>query len=77
MSSIFSVGTCSNLAASLVVNNGTSVAVSVTHSGHSLRYVRGVSSHRRLDTRLRGHLEHERQKCQMSAVGSPRYSMIA
>src|SRR5262249_18489809 len=46
-------------------------------SGHSLRYVGGMSSHTRLDNRFRGHFEHERQKCQTSSPGGERYSMNA
>src|SRR5215471_5127995 len=51
--------------------------VSVTHSGHSLRYIGGRSSNTTFDNRLRGHFEHERQKCQMSSPGGERYSMNA
>ena len=49
--------------------------VRVTHSGHSLRYLAGMSSQMRSDALLRGHFEHERQKCQMFSPGRQRYSL--
>jgi len=53
------------------------VDASVKHSSHSFSSLGGVSSHMTLTRPPRGHFEHERQKCQISAFGSARYSVLA
>src|SRR6185503_16468462 len=55
----------------------TTIEVSLWHSAHSFRCLGGLASHRMFARRLRGHLEHCRQKCQLSSFGSllVRYSI--
>jgi len=55
----------------------TTIEVSLWHSAHSFRCLGGLASHRMFPRRLRGHLEHCWQKCQLSSFGSllVRYSI--